>query len=206
MKTQQNTPSEKESNLTTSKSNKSKSGKNNQMDTPSRARTNQEHLPSRILIIGDSIHSGINPKGLKNNVFCQTYPGATLSTLTENIQIYDLNNYKDIIVYVAGIDASQDHWAGVMLSENLETEYIEEMYDKLSLLIQEKTPTINIYLCSICPRGDADVYNVNSVIKDLSDFHSCVFLVINKTFYNKYDDLNHIFTTKRLYSFIIIWY
>ena len=75
-----------------------------------------------------------------------------------------------------------------MLDESLETEYIEEMYDKLILLIKEKTPTINISLCSICPRGDADVDNVNSVIKDLSDFHSCVFFDINKTFYNKYDE------------------
>ena len=54
------------------------------------------------------------------------------------------------------------------------------MYDKLILLIKEKNPTININLCSICPRGDADVDNVNSVIKDLSDFHSCVFFDINK--------------------------
>ena len=62
------------------------------------------------------------------------------------------------------------------------------MYDKLITLIKEKNPTINIYLCSICPRGDADVDNANSVIIDLSDFHSCVFLDINKTFYNKYDE------------------
>ena len=72
-----------------------------------------------------------------------------------------------------------------MLDEGLDTEYIEEIYDKLILLIKEKKTTINIYLCSICPRGDADVDNVNSVIKDLSDFHSCVFFDINKTFCNK---------------------
>ena len=54
-----------------------------------------------------------------------------LSTLNENIQNY-LNNFKDIIVYVAGNDAAQDHRAGAMLDEKVETEYIEEMYDKLS--------------------------------------------------------------------------
>ena len=53
VKTQQNIPSYKESNPTTSKSNKSKSGKKSQMDKPNRARTNQEHPPSRKLIIRD---------------------------------------------------------------------------------------------------------------------------------------------------------
>ena len=91
------------------------------MDKPNRARANQEHSPSRILIIGDSILSGINPKGLKNNVSCQSCPENTLSTVTKTIQIYDLNNFKDIIVYVAGNGAAQDHQAGVMLGENLQT-------------------------------------------------------------------------------------
>ena len=61
------------------------------------------------------------------------------NTLTESIQIYDLNNFKEIIVYVAGNDAAQNNRAGVMLRENLETEYIEEMYGKLISLIKEKT-------------------------------------------------------------------
>ena len=120
------------------------------MDKPNRARTNQEHPPSRILIIGDSILSGINPKGLKKKCFVSFLPGATLSTLTENIQ-NDLNNFKDIIVYVAGNDAAQDHRAGVMLDESLETEYIEEMYDKLILLIKEKKPNFQHLLMQYLP-------------------------------------------------------
>ena len=66
---------------------------------------------------------------MKNHVSCKSYPEATISTLKENIQIYDLNNFKDIKVYVAENDAAHDHRAGVMLDENLETEYIEEMED-----------------------------------------------------------------------------
>ena len=37
---------------------------------------------------------------------------------------------------------------------------------------------------------------MNSVIKDLSDFHSCVFFDINKTFYNKYDETKSHFTSQ----------
>ena len=87
-----------------------------------------------------------------------------LVLLTENIQIYDLKNFIDIIVYLAGNYAAQGHQPGVMLGENIETEYIEELYDKLITLIKEKIPTIHINLFSICPRGDADVDNVISVI------------------------------------------
>ena len=134
---------------------------------------------------------------MKNNVACQSYSGATLSTLMEKVQIYDLKNFKDIIVYVAGNDASQDYHARAMLGENIRTEYIEELYEKLILLIKKKNPVINIYLCSICPHGDTDVDNVNDAIKELSEIHNCVYVDINKTLYNKYDQLKSNFYKPR---------
>ena len=82
----QNIPSRRETNGTNSKSSKSKSRKENQNDKENRPGTSQEQSPSRTLIIGDSILSGINPKGMKNNVACQSYSGATLSTLMEKVR------------------------------------------------------------------------------------------------------------------------
>ena len=115
----------------------------------------------------------------------------------EKVQIYDHKNFKDITVYVAENDATQDHRAGAMLGENVETEYNEELCDKLIFLIKKKKPGINIYLCSICPRGDTDVDNVNDAIKELSEIYNCVYVDINKTFCNKYDQLKSHFYKPR---------
>ena len=60
-------------------------------------------------------------------------------------------------------------------------EYIENRYGQLITQIKDKNPNINIYLCSLCPRGDTDVIKVNDVIKQLSETHSCIFVDINKS-------------------------
>ena len=192
-----NVPSSRETNSADSKSRKSNPRKKNKNGKNNKPGTSQEQSPTQTLIIGDSILSGINPKGLKNNVSCQSYSGATLCTLMDKVQIYNLKNFKAIVIYIAGNDTSQRHRAEAMLGENVETEYIEEIYDKLILQIKEKNPAINIYLCSICPRGDTEVDNVNDVIKELSEIHNCVFVDINRTFYNKYNQLKSHFYKPR---------
>ena len=64
-------------------------------------------------------------------------------------------------------------------------------------LIKDKNPTINIYLCSICPRGDTCVDDINEVIKRQSDIHGGTFIDINKTFYNKNNQLKSHFYKPR---------
>ena len=168
---------------------KHKSGKKtpNPNNIENRPRPNQEQT-SRILITGNSILAGINPKGLKNNVYCRSFSGATISTLMEKIQLYDLKSIQDIVLYIAG-NASQTHHADTMLGEKVQKEYIENRYEQLITHIKDKNQNINIYLCSLCPPGDTDVVEVNDVIKQLSVTHSCIFVDINKTFYKKHDQL-----------------
>ena len=36
---------------------------------------------AKTLLIGDSLLSSVNKKGLRNNVHCQPFPGATVSTI-----------------------------------------------------------------------------------------------------------------------------
>lgn len=134
---------------------------------------------SRTLFIGDSILSGIHQKGLKSKVDCQAIPGATIDILLEKVPIYDLKSFQNIIIYVSGNDASQ----------NTEIEYAEEKYEQLICMIKEKNPEIKIYLCSICPRGDTCVNEVNDLIKRQSEVHGCIFIDIHKTFYNKQNQL-----------------
>ena len=144
-----------------------------------RTETSQENQIPPTLLIGDSILAGVNRKGLKHSVECQPIPGATLSKLVEKIKIYDLKCFENIIIYVAGNDASQKK----------DMEYIEEKYEQLINYIKSKNPTVTIYLCGVCPRGDASVIELNEVIKRLNDVHKTVFIDTSKNFYNKHKQL-----------------
>ena len=53
---------------------------------------------SRTLLIGDSILNGINRKGLSNYVECHSIPGATIDTIIDKLQIYDLKKIAYIRV------------------------------------------------------------------------------------------------------------
>ena len=59
------------------------------------------------LLIGDSILSCVNRRGLKSNIECLPISGATVDTLSEKIKMYDLKIFKNIIIYVSCNDASK---------------------------------------------------------------------------------------------------
>ena len=82
-------------------------------------------------------------------------------------------------------------------SQNIDIEYIEEKYEQLVCLIKNKNSTINIYLCSICPRGDTCVDDINDMIKRQSDIHGGTFIDIHKSFYNKFNQLKSHFYKPR---------
>ena len=134
----------------------------------------QRPIASKTLIIGDSILSGINKKGLNNDIECHPIPGATVDIVMEKIKIYDLKCFKNIIIYVAGNDAS---------CADIET--IEEKYEQLLYMIRDRSAESKIYLCSICPRGDTSVDDINDIIKRQCDFHEGMFINVNNAFYNK---------------------
>ena len=112
---------------------------------------------ARTLIIGDSIISGINKKGLMSRVECQPVPGATIDSIIDKLQIFDLIKFDNLVVYVGGNDSSGQS----------DTEHFEHKYQQLILLVKEKNSRCNIFLCSSCPRGDTDVNDFNEAIKRL---------------------------------------
>ena len=128
---------------------------NSHSHNAAKSETSPKQSSLQTLIIGDYILSGINQRGLRNKVECQPISGASVDLLLEKVQIYDLKKFQNIIIYVSGNDASQ----------NIDIEYIEEKYEQLVCLIKNKNSTINIYLCSICPRGDTCVDDINDMIK-----------------------------------------
>ena len=58
-------------------------------------------------LIRDSLLSGVNGKGIKNKVHCQPIPGATIDKIKEKIMMYDLSQFKNIIIYCGGNDAAK---------------------------------------------------------------------------------------------------
>ena len=134
---------------------------------------------SKILIIGDSILSGVNRKGLSRNVECQPYSGANIDTILEKVQMFDLTKSSDIVIYVGGNDSSNS-------SDN---EYFEEKYEQLLQHIKSITPSCKIHLCTSCPRGDTDVEETNDVIKRLCEEHEVKCIDTNSGFYDKHSQL-----------------
>ena len=129
----------------------------------------------KILLMGDSLISGINKNGLKEKVYKHGISGATIDTLIEEIEMYDLQNFSHIILNVGGNNASN----------KTDCEYFEEKYDQLICFIKEKKKDCKIVLVNSCPRGDADVSQINEIISELADQHEIMLVDAYKAFFNK---------------------
>ena len=53
----------------------------------------------------------------------------------------------------------------VLMQVQTDYDLIEEKYEQLLNYFKEKSPETNIYLCSLCPRVDTLVSDINEVIK-----------------------------------------
>ena len=58
-------------------------------------------------------------------------------------------------------------WLVMIVLMQVQTDYdlIEEKYEQLLNYFKEKSPETNIYLCSLCPRVDTFVSDINEIIK-----------------------------------------
>ena len=122
-------------------------------------RENTTPRHNRTLIIGDSILKGINIRGLKNGIKICTRSGAKISDIWEEISVYDLKSFSNIIICVGGNDCSS----------KVSIKTFEESYDQLIGFIKSANKNCTIYLSKIVPRGDTDVAEFNNSIQRLSD-------------------------------------
>ena len=53
----------------------------------------------------------------------------------------------------------------VLMQVQTDYDLIEEKYEQLLNYFKEKSPETNIYLCSLCPRVDTLVSDINEIIK-----------------------------------------
>ena len=126
---------------------------------PSRPTRNiQQFRPGKTLLIGDSILNRINTKGLVRGTHKHARSGVTISDIVNDIDLYDLTAFQNIIIYVGGNDSY----------EKTDEVLFEETYDQLISLIKTSNPDSTVYICTIAPRGFTDVSSINSCIEKLS--------------------------------------
>lgn len=133
----------------------------------------------QILLIGDSIISGINPKGLKENVYKDGISGASVDCILKEVKVFDLSQFSHIIIYVGGNNASK----------GTDTEYFEEKYDQLLDHIKKKNNNCEVLLVNSCPRGDTDTAEVNSIIHSLAEEYHMTFVDAYLAFHNKHGEV-----------------
>lgn len=139
----------------------------------------QAEEPKQLLLIGDSIITGINPQGLKENVHRSGISGATVDSVLKEIKLFDLDKFSHVIIYVGGNDASL----------NTDSEYFEEKYDQLLRYIHQKNRLCNVLLVNICPRGDVDTAEINSVIHRLSQVYNMQLVNADHAFHDKHGEI-----------------
>ena len=146
---------------------------------PNRTNVQTHQTQNKTLLIGDSILSGVNRKGLKNNVHCAPFPGATIDIISKNISMYDLTQFKNVVIYCGGNDSAKPN----------NVENFRKGYDTLLKFIKNKNPECMVYLCSSCPRGDTDTTDVNKVIKTMTVAHGGSYVDAYSAFYDNNNDL-----------------
>ena len=81
---------------------------------------------NRTLLIGDYILNGINYRGLKTYVRFVAKAGASINDIWNEISVYDMKSFTNIIICVRGNDCSR----------GMDTHFLEDKYDQLISLIR----------------------------------------------------------------------
>lgn len=134
---------------------------------------------NQILLIGDSLISSVNPKGLTSNVVKNGISGGNIDKVSTQIKVYDIRKFSHVIVYVGGNDASN----------GTDIEYFEEMFDQVIQHIKGANNQCKIILCTSCPRSDTSTSDVNDIIQTLAQHHNISFIDQNKAFHDRHGNI-----------------
>lgn len=149
----------------------------NQTSSQSQMRANDPNINNRTLLLGDSILAGTNRKGLINGTECHPIPGATIDSIYDKIQIFDVTKFSKIVIYVGGNDASRC----------TDTNYFEHKYQQLIAHVKILNPTCKIFLCTACPRGDTNVTDINEMIEQLCHRNKLTCVNVYEAFFDKHN-------------------
>ena len=95
----------------------------------------------RTLLIGDSTLTGINYRGLKNDAKICARSGGSIKHMWDEISVYDMKSFAQIIICVGGNDCSSE----------MDTHVFEDSYDKHVSLIKSANKDCFIYLSKVVP-------------------------------------------------------
>ncbi|KAH3827112.1 hypothetical protein DPMN_129041 [Dreissena polymorpha] len=108
-------------------------------------------ISDKTLIIGNSILSGINRRGLNKNTHIKTLPGRKIKDIRLTLDSWDMTKYKNVIIYIGG---------------NAEGGDPRKAYREIKQLLHELNGhNCAVYLCTVAPRRDADVVPLSDIIK-----------------------------------------
>ena len=139
-------------------------------------RTPHSDHSDQILLIGDSLISSVNPKGLKRNVIKNGISGGNIDRLTSQVKVYDIRKFSHLIIYIGGNDASN----------GVDIESFEHAYDQLIQYIKDSNEQCKIIICNTCPRGDKSTSEVNDIIRTLAEHHGVCLIDQDRAFYNRH--------------------
>ena len=139
-------------------------------------RTSHNDHSDQILLIGDSLISSVNPKGLKQNVIKKGISGGNIDRLTTQVKIYDIRKFSHLIIYIGGNDASN----------GTDIEYFKHAYDELIQYVKDSNEQCKIIICNTCPRGDTSTSEVNDIIRTLAEHHHVCLIDQDRAFYNRH--------------------
>ena len=117
----------------------------------------------KTLLIGDSLFKGIKTRGLRDDTKVLTIRGAMTNRITYDFLMkYDFTDFKNVIVYVGGNDASA--------KSDLSTLH-DDMATAIAYL-KERYKGLNVYQCTVGPRGrcrcDTDQQSDSSTWRKIS--------------------------------------
>ncbi|KAH3734235.1 hypothetical protein DPMN_040674 [Dreissena polymorpha] len=110
------------------------------------------NISDKTLIIGDSILSGINRRGLNKNTHIKTLPVRKIKDIRLTLDSWDMTKYKTVIIYIGGNDMA-------------EGEDPRKAYHEIKQFLHALNGhNCTLYLCTVAPRRDADVVPLNDII------------------------------------------
>lgn len=123
------------------------------------------------LIIGDSILKGIHTRGLNRSTYVKTMSGKRIHDVCEELNDRLRDDVESVVIYIGGNDAASNNFDVYRDTRELE-----------HLIINLKMQGIKVYLCTVAPRSDCDVSDLNDRYREISRNTSCRIIEMENAF------------------------
>ncbi|XP_053384722.1 uncharacterized protein LOC128550211 [Mercenaria mercenaria] len=127
-------------------------------DQPQRTFDHDES-PGKTLLLGDSIFRDIQAKGLSENTEIRTISGGKVRQVNARLRQWLVADLGSVVIYIGGNDVASDE------KEDSLYRQLEEGIEA----VRRDNPYCEIYICTVCPRTDCNVRELNKLLVKLSE-------------------------------------